>query len=65
LPPSPGDRRTRIEQADVPSASVEALRADLAAIDKQVFGRSGGGSLDEQLAALRRVALNILGGDGV
>jgi hypothetical protein len=49
----------------VPSASVEALRADLAAIDKEVFGGSGDGPLDERLAALRQVALNILGSDGV
>jgi len=41
------------------------LRADLAAIDERVFGGTAAASLDEELATLRQIALNILGGDGV
>jgi hypothetical protein len=51
------------DQAEAPTARLEALRADLALIDEHVFGGTGGGSLDEELAALRQIALHILGGD--
>jgi hypothetical protein len=42
------------------AANGEAVQADLAAIDERVFHGSGGASLDDQLVALRAVALNIL-----
>jgi hypothetical protein len=44
---------------------METLRADLAAIGERVFGGAVADSIDEEFAALRRIALNILGGDGV
>ena len=42
------------------AAKGEAVQADLAAIDERVFRGSGNASLDDQLAALREVTLNIL-----
>ena len=53
------------DRTSAPTEGIEALRADLAAIDERVFGGTAAASLDEELATLRQIALNILGGDGV
>ena len=53
------------DRTAAPTESIEALRADLAAIDEHLFGGTAAASLDEELATLRQIALNILGGDGV
>lgn len=60
-----GDRSPPPELPGANAANSEAVQADLAAIDERVFRGSGEASLDDQLAALRGVALNILdGSDG-
>ena len=58
------DPSAQTDKAVAPTAGIEALHADLAAIDERVFGGTGAASLDEELAALRQMALNILGDDG-
>jgi hypothetical protein len=58
---TPGDRSPPPELPGATAANGEAVRAELAAIDERVFRGSGSASLDDQLAALREVALRILG----
>ena len=56
-----GDRSPPPDLPGAKAASTEAVRADLAAIDERVFRGSSDASLDDQLAALRAVALTVLG----
>jgi hypothetical protein len=56
-----GDHSPPPEPRSATAAQDEVVRADLAAIDERVFRGSAGASLDDQLATLRAVALNVLG----
>jgi hypothetical protein len=55
-----GDRPASRAETERLTANGEALQADLAAIEERVFHGTIAASLDDELAALRQIAFNIL-----